>query len=330
MKTLACVSLCLFTLLTSFGAEPPLVYEGVQGPGKGKHIVFLAGDEEYRSEEALPMMAKILAVRHGFRCTVLFSLDPDGTISPLATTNLPGMEVLRTADLCFMKLRFRDLPDDQMVHFVDYVNSGKPLIALRTSTHAFAYKKNPDSKYAKYDWRSKEWPGGFGQQVLGETWINHHGDHNKQSTRGIVNTNAAANPILRGVQDIWGPSDVYGVIHLPENAQVLVWGQVLAGMKPEDAPVDGPKNKPMMPLVWLRDYKGETGKTSRVLTSTIGAAVDLQSEDLRRLLVNACYNLTGLEVPARADVNYVGEYRPLYFGFGTFKKGVRPGDLRLP
>jgi hypothetical protein len=85
-----------------------------------------------------------------------------------------------------------------------------------------------------------------------------------------------------------------------------------------------------MPLIWLRDYQGETGKSSRILTSTIGAAVDLESEDLRRLLVNACYDLTGLEVPAKADVACVGEYRPSYFGFGTFKKGVRPADLRLP
>jgi hypothetical protein len=262
---------------------------------------------------------------------VLFSLNPaDGTIDPLSVTNLPGMEALRTADLCFMKLRFRDLPDDQMAHFVDYVNSGKPLIALRTSTHAFAIKQHAGGKFAKYDWRSKEWPGGFGQQVLGETWVNHHGDHNKQSTRGVANTNLASHPILRAVKDIWGPSDVYGVVHLPADAKVLVWGQVLTGMKPEDPPLPGPKNTPMMPLIWLRDYQGETGKSSRILTSTIGAAVDLESEDLRRLLVNACYDLTGLEVPAKADVSCVGEYRPSYFGFGTFKKGVRPADLRLP
>jgi hypothetical protein len=331
MKFLAVAALCLINVVQTPGAEPPLVYEGSGGPGKGRHIVFLAGDEEYRSEEALPMMAKILAVRHGFRCTVLFSLDPSsGAINPLAVTNLPGMEALRSADLCLLSLRFRDLPDEQMTHFVDYVNSGKPLIALRTSTHAFAYRKGSASRFAKYDWRSAEWPGGFGQQVLGETWINHHGDHGKQSTRGIVATNFTGHPVLRGVEDIWGPSDVYGVIHLPTNAQVLVWGQVLSAMKPTDPPLAGPKNDPLMPLIWLREYRGETGKPSRILTSTIGAAVDLESEDLRRLLVNACYDLVGLEAPAHADVAYVGEYRPRFFGFGAYKKDVRPADLRLP
>ena len=57
-----------------------VVYEGKKGPGKGKHIVFLSGDEEYRSEEGLPQLAKILAVQHGFKCTVLFSINKAGEI----------------------------------------------------------------------------------------------------------------------------------------------------------------------------------------------------------------------------------------------------------
>jgi len=316
----------------SGGGARPLVYEGGDGPGKGKHIVFLAGDEEYRSEEGLPMMAKILAVRHGFKCTVLFSLDPrEGTIDPVVTTNLPGMEVLREADLCFMKLRFRDLPDDQMRHFVDYVESGHPLIGLRTSTHAFAFNQHKQSPYAKYDWRNRDWPGGFGQQVLGETWVNHHGSHGKESTRGVVNEKVREHPMLRGVTDVWGPSDVYTVAHLPADATVLLFGQVLTGMKPSDPPVSGAKNTPMMPLAWFRNYTGAKGNTSKVFTTTMGASVDLESEGLRRLLVNACYWAAGLQdkIPERADVSYVGDYQPTFFGFGKFKPGVKPEDLRL-
>src|SRR5947209_20625926 len=59
-----------------------ITYGPKPGPGQGKHVVFLSGDEEYRSEEGLPMLAKILSQRHGFRCTVLFAVDPDGTINP--------------------------------------------------------------------------------------------------------------------------------------------------------------------------------------------------------------------------------------------------------
>ena len=87
----------------------------------------------------------------------------------------------------------------------------------------------------------------------------------------------------------------------------------------------------MMPLIWIRNYTGEAGRTSRVVCSTIGAAVDLESEGLRRLLVNACYWAVGLEnqIPTKSDVNYVGEYIPTYFGFGKFKRGMRPSDFEL-
>lgn len=322
----------LFALCVSTRAADWVVYLGKTGPGHGKHIVFLSGDEEYRSEEALPMLAKILAVRHGFDCTVLFPINAaDGTIDPVTLTNIPGMAALDSADLCVMSLRFRELPDEQMKHFVDYLNAGKPIIALRTSTHAFQYEHNPNSPYARYDWRNTKWPGGFGQQVLGETWVSHHGDHGKESTRGVINAAFKDHPVLRGISGIWVPTDVYTVSHLPADAQVLLRGEVLSGMKPTDTPVTNSKNDPLMPLVWLREYTGTQGKSSKILTTTMGAAVDLQNEDLRRLLVNACYWATGLaaDIPPRANVDYVGEYHPLWFGFGKYKRGTKPSDFEL-
>lgn len=306
-------------------ASDGAVFEGKEGPGKGKHILFLAGDEEYRSEECLPMLARILAQRHGFKCTVLFSINPsDGTIDPVNQTNVPGMAALASADLVVCQFRFRELPDADMKHFVDYLQSGRPIIALRTATHAFAYSRNKSSPYAKWSWDNREWPGGFGQQVLGDTWITHHGNHGSESTRGVLDGTNAKHPVLQGVVDIWGPTDVYGIVHLKPTDTVLVHGLTLKGMKPDDA---ANWQKSLMPIVWTRDYTWENGKTTRALTSTIGAAVDFQSEDLRRLLVNACYWLTGLEVPAKADASLPGEYKPGYFGFGKFVKGIKPADL---
>src|ERR1044071_5199630 len=122
-----------------------VVYQGGEGPGKGKHIVLISGDEEYRSEEGLPQLAKILAVRHGFKCTVLFAIDKDGTIDPTVKDNIPGIEALDSADAVVMLLRFREWPDAQMKHFVDYYLAGKPFVALRTSTHAFDYGKDSTS-----------------------------------------------------------------------------------------------------------------------------------------------------------------------------------------
>jgi type 1 glutamine amidotransferase len=310
--------------------RPWAVYQGSEGPGKGKHIVLISGDEEYRSEEALPQLAKILAKHHGFKCTVLFAIDPkDGTINPKVNNNIPGLETLKTADLMVIATRFRNLPDAQMKHIADYVEAGKPIIGMRTATHAFA---NGGSKlYAKYNWTDRKWPGGFGKQVLGETWVAHHGHHGKESTRGIVAKEAKDHPILKGIKDgdIWGPSDVYAVrLPLPGDSKPLVLGQVLEGMKPTDKPLAGKKNDPMMPVAWVKTYTID-GKTGRVFTTTMGASQDLASEGLRRLLVNAAYWAVGMEarIPERAKVDIVGTYSPRRFSFGGHQKGVKPSDL---
>ena len=90
----------LTAMLVCTVAAADLVVQGKKGPGKGKHIVLVSGDEEYRSEQALPQLAKILSQRHGFDCTVLFAIDPDdGTINPNQSDNIPGLEALDSADL---------------------------------------------------------------------------------------------------------------------------------------------------------------------------------------------------------------------------------------
>jgi hypothetical protein len=318
---------------SAYAADPWIVLEGADGPGKGKHIVLVSGDEEYRSEEALPQLAKILSRHHGFKCTVLFAIDPkDGTINPNQTHNIPGLEELQTADLLVLFTRFRDLPDEQMKYVVDYLESGRPIIGMRTATHAFNI---PSGKtYAAYSWQSKKWDGGFGRQVLGETWINHHGQHGKQSTRGILAKGAANHPILRGIQDgdIWGPTDVYEVrLPLSGDSQPLILGQVLAGMHPSDPPVSGKQNNPLMPVAWVKTYSDKAGTRGRVFTTTMGASQDLLNEGLRRLLVNACYWAVGMEdkIMAKTNVDVVGEYKPRPFGFNGFQKGVRPADLAI-
>ena len=307
------------------------VYKGKDGPGKGKHIVLISGDEEYRSEEALPQLGKILADHHGFKCTVLFAIDPaDGTIHP-NKSNIPGLEALDTADLMILALRFRDLPDAQMKHIADYVASGKPIMGLRTATHSFNIKNG--KTYAKYSWNSRDWDGGFGRQILGETWVNHHGTHGKQSTRGLIATGMENNPIVKGIKsgDIWGPTDVYTVrLPLPAGCQPVIMGEVLVGMNKTDKALEGPKNDPMMPVAWIRTLKGADGKTTRVFTTTMGASQDLLNEGLRRLLVNATYWTLGMEAQILPDssVAIVGPYHPRPFSFNGFQKGVRPRDLK--
>lgn len=326
---------CWFALAVYAQAEAAenwVVYQGQSGPGQGRHIVLVSGDEEYRSEEALPMLAKILALRHGFTCTVLFAIDAQtGQINPDHQTNIPGLHLLEAADMMVLFTRFRELPDEQMKYIVDFTNSGKPVMGLRTATHPFRYTRNKQSPYARYSWDSKQggFEGGYGRVVFGETWVRHHGVHGKESTRGLLNGLMQNHPILRGVADIWGPTDVYAIGDIQGGGQVLVWGQSLQGMQPQAAPN---LERSLMPVAWIKNYRGEKGKTPRILLTTMGASVDLESEGLRRLLVNGCYWALGLEdqIPEKSNVDYVGEYRPTFFGFGAYQKGLTPEDFKLP
>lgn len=319
------------TLNTAFAQKSSqwLVYQGTEGPGKGKHIVFISGDEEYRSEEGLPMLAKILSQKHGFKCTVLFAIDPTtNLINPENQTNIPGMEQLKSADLVILLIRFRELPDQQMKYFDEYTNSGKPVIALRTSTHGFNYSRNKNSPYAKYSYNSTVagWEGGYGKKVLGETWIDHHGVHGKEGTRALINGLMKDHPILRGVKDIWGPSDVYGIRNLTESPEVLLWGQSTLGMT-ANAPLSHTKS--LMPIAWIKSHTLENGKKAKIFTTTMGASVDLLSEDLRRLIINASYWTVGLEskIPDKNDAQVIGEYNPTMFGFGKFNRELSPASF---
>ncbi|MCA9428943.1 MAG: ThuA domain-containing protein, partial [Candidatus Omnitrophica bacterium] len=251
-----------------------------------------------------------------------------GDIDPTTLNNIPGLEALDNADLMVLFTRFRELPDDQMKHIIDYTNSGKPIIGLRTATHAFNYKENLDSPYAKYTWNGSDPKGGWGRQVLGETWVNHYGHHGVESTRGLIAEGQKDNPIVQGCEDIWGPTDVYGLTELEGDCQPLIMGQVLSGMNPSDPPNE---DKEMVPVAWTKTYTGDSGKTARVFCTTMGASQDLSSEGLRRLLVNACYWCLGMEdrIPPQSEVSIVGEYHPTPFGFGQHQKGVKPSDLNL-
>jgi type 1 glutamine amidotransferase len=312
--------------------RPWLRVRGERGPGAGKKVVLIAGDQEYRSEETMPQLARILARRHGFDCTVLFCVDPaSGTVNP-NINHIPGLEHLREADLLILFCRWLDLPDDQVQAITDYAESGRPLIGLRTSTHAFNLKS---PTHRKWTWNSKEpgFDGGFGRVVLGETWVAHHGDHGKEGTRGVVAPGEERHPILRGIApgSIFGTTDVYTVrLPLPGDSRPLVLGEVTATLEPDSPPVPA-KNAPMMPVAWTRTYRGAAGKAARVFTTTMGASQDLAHEGTRRMLVNAAYWAVGLErrIPARADVDLVGEFQPSPFKFKKseeWKPGRKPSE----
>lgn len=318
---------------SAFAAEDFLSYEP-KGDAKGKHVVLLAGDEEYRSEEAMPMLAKLLSEHHGFKTTVLFSVNAEGGIDPTAGGSLTHPVALDSADAIIMLTRFRKWNEDTLGKFDAAVKRGVPVIALRTSTHAFSGIPK-ESKYAAWNWNNK---GGWGKSVLGETWVSHWGRHKFEATEGVVEAANAADPVLRGVEGIFGTSDVYEA-YPPADAKILLRGRVLKGMTPDSGALDTKKkratdkveqgiNDPMMPIVWTRVVKNEAGTENKVLTTTMGAATDLTNEGLRRLVVNGLYWGLGLEVPAKADVSVPAGYNPTTYGFNGFKKGLKISDLK--
>lgn len=346
-------------LFTGYGCKPkPEITETdtvkqwltFEGKSDMPNVVLVSGDEEYRSEEALPQLAKILSAKHGFNCTVLFAQDPEkpGIVNPNFVRNIPGLENLKTADLMIIFTRFRALPADQMQYIDDYLKSGKPVIGIRTSTHAFNFTKADSlskwKHYGNYYEVEDEWKDGFGRLVLGEKWISHHGHHKHQSARGVAASGMEKHPILNGISegDIWGPTDVYGVrLPLPGDSQPIVLGQVinrageylegdaLYGMRFTDTEVAGieiekdkegketkiNRNDPMMPIAWTKSYQIPGGQKGKVFTTTMGAATDLLTEGTRRIIVNSVFWCLDLSVPVKANVDLIGDYQPSPFAF---------------
>ena len=296
-------------LINSALAGDTLVFQPPHPGDNVKHIVLISGDEEYRSEETMPMLGKILSQKHGFRCTVLFAFGPDGAdyIDSNNQQGLRGLESLDSADLMIIATRFRHPDAEQAKHVAAFLNAGKPVIGLRTATHAFqGGEKIGDS--LTYDQ--------FGLKILGEQWVSHHGNHKVEGARSVVEPGAEQHVILHGVSDIFAPSDVYGVTHLTAADAILLRGAITESLDPESKTLlDDERNKPMQPLAWLHGYTAPNGKAGHSFCTTAGASLDFVDADLRRLIVNAAIHLTGGKVPEKADVEYVDAFYPTFFCF---------------
>ena len=303
-----------------------LNYSGVKGPGKGRHVVLIAADQEYRSEQSMPMLAKVLSKHHGFDCTVLFSVNEKGEVDPTMPApfkdktkrhNIPGLRLLAKADCVIWLSRFMHLSEEQMQHFYDYFDSGKPLIALRTANHGFwgrlQYKKGGENVSLR--------------EMLGGTFMGHHGGWHREATRGVIVSDNKKHPILVGVEDIWGTSDVYRCHNdknpFPKDCTSLVLGQPLINLKKEALP--NTKKEPL-PVAWTKTWIGNKVLESKVFHFTMGSAVDFENEGVRRMTVNAVYWGLGMEKEIKPDssVAIIGDYKPLKAGFNYEKLGVKP------
>jgi type 1 glutamine amidotransferase len=217
-------------------------------------IVLISGEPEYFSSNSLPAFAKLLETNYHFRCAYLERTD---------SNNIPGLEALEKADLAILFVRRMTLPEEQIGRVRKFLDSGKPLIGLRTASHAFE------------NWKS------WDHDVLGGNYHMHHGNQLRATARVIPG--AREHPILRNVAaefDTGG--SLYKTSPLAEGATVLLMGSV-----------DG---QPPEPMAWTHNYK-----EARVFYTSLGHPNDFENPSFKNLVVNAVFWCLRQERPPSVD-----------------------------
>lgn len=288
------------------------------------HIVFVTGDEEYRSEESMPMLATLAKRELGARVTVLYALDSLGFIDPNRTDHIEGLEALKMADLMVIFTRFRNLPKNERKYITDYVESGKPIVGFRTATHAFFYEK--DTTLAPFN---EKWPA----EVFGQQWITHHGhfDDGKFPVTDItIIPGKEKNPIVNGFE----PFEAYSWLYHVDGGEWKLQGDsepILMGHSTKSQhEIDGNLDKFPLdnPVAWTKSYTGTSGKKARVFFTTLGHPYDFKLPEVRRIAMNGIFWALGKEgvIPEKGvDVTLKEPYEPNNSGFGElYKKNQKP------
>jgi len=230
-----------------------------------KHVVFMIGEAEYESQDAMPPVAAAVEEKLGVRTTVCTS-DPIAKPADGETHTFPGIEALADADLLVIYTRFRVLPDEEMTMLKGYLDSGRPVVGLRTSTHSFRFPEGSP-------WRS--WNERFGTDLFGTAWKTHYGGETNTEVR--KEPAAAGHPILEGVDDTFRVrSWLYHVLPLPDTCKPLLWGKVIGETKGEAV-----EN----PVAYTNSSAG-LGKGGRVFYTSLGHKEDFEAPSLRTLLLN--------------------------------------------
>lgn len=323
------VPVLLFLTLLLLGCGPADSAEptGAESEAEPPHIVFVTGDEEYRSEESMPMLARMLERDYGFRTTVLFSVDSAGIVDPNRLDHIPGLEALDDADMMVLFTRFRALPEDERAHILDFAESGRPMAGFRTTTHAFLYPDDPELEYL-----NEEWP----RTVFGQQWITHHGhfaDGDAPLTAVEIVDEAAGHPILKGVEPFEAYSWLYhvdgGAHELYGDSRPLLRGTSLRSRHEMEGRLD---QFPLtQPVAWTKTYTGTAGTAARVFFTTLGHPYDFKHPAMRTLALNGILWALGREgeIPeGGADPTTVRPFEPNNSGFGQeYKSNMRPEDF---
>jgi len=220
-------------------------------------IVALAGAGEYAPETTLPPVAERLAHATGSLLALRVS-DIAEDVPDFPVSTFGDLSVLREADLLVLALRFRHLHDDELALFKEYVDSGHPILALRTSSHAF---QQPESSI----WAA--WAADFPEHYLGSPWISHHGHTSTTRVTKVVDS-----PLLSGVPDEFTVDSWLYVTRPPTDATVLLWGD----------PIDPETDPAPSAVAWTRQLGDQ-----RIFYTSLGSESDLERPEVLTLLENA-------------------------------------------
>jgi len=242
------------------------------GTNEAPFVVFVTGDHEYSSERTMPLLAAALETNFGFRTKVLYATQPNGHRNESYEKSIPGLEVLRTADLAVFFLRWRQLPQEQLDFIQQYLDSGKPLIGFRTTSHGFKYDaSDPLARWNAFGEFAFGTPPGWG--AAGHTHFGHD-----SSTDVSLAPGAADHPILQGVNTNFHlRSWLYRVLpeYPPKNATWLLMG---TAVHPDQPALPNP-------VAWT----WPTPQGARSFYTSMGHPEDFQVEPFQRLVVNAIF-----------------------------------------
>jgi type 1 glutamine amidotransferase/nicotinamidase-related amidase len=233
------------------------------------HVVFMIGEREYNTHESLPKFAEEHLATRGVRYTIIHADEKD-------KNDFSGLAALKTADLIFVSVRRRSLPEEQLKLVRDFVASGKPVIGIRTASHGFHTKGKHPQGHA--EWQS------FDAEVLGGNYHGHHANGIKSQL--TLAPQSREHVILKGVSvsSFQGHGSLYKVSPLAKTTTALVLGQI--------------KDEATEPVAWTHKF----GK-SRVFYTSLGHLDDFQSGDFNRLLVNAVFWGLNKKVPVARVVS---------------------------
>ncbi len=216
-------------------------------------VVIAIAEPEYQTWETLPALAKKIWTRQrGYEVTVV--------IGDAEKHDIPGLtEALKHADVLVLSARRQALPKDQVQAIRDYLAAGKPLLGIRTSSHAFAARGKGPKNHV-------EWPE-FDPQVLGGNYHGHYGNHDPSEITAVEG--ATEHPILAGVTlPFSSTGSLYKNHPLAQNATPLLMGTI-----------EGDRSEP---VAWTHSF-GE----SKVFYTSLGHESDFQQPTFEKLLWNA-------------------------------------------